>query len=132
MRHWPEALLLSLVAFIAPIQATMIATGFLLFVDTFTGIWRSRVQRQRITSYKLGNLVAKLILYNTAIVTAFIMQQYLVPLVPMVSLVSTAISAREGLSIFENISLITGTDFVTFLIDKLNPRKETPKHDENE
>lgn len=131
MKHTIEALLLTTLAFIAPYEAAIMAASFLVLVDTFTGIWRSLKQGHKFTSYKFGNAIAKFVLYSVAILTAAVMQQFLTPLIPTVSLISTAISAREGLSIFENISTITGVDLVTFLIDKLNPRKEPSKHDEN-
>lgn len=128
MREWAIALSVTLVAFIAPVQHIILATGFLLFVDTFTGVWRALYAKQKFSSYRFGRLLAKIVLYNVAIITAHVMGTYLVPHIPMVSLVSTAVAAREGLSIFENISLITGTDLVSLLIEKLHPkRKEEEK-----
>lgn len=132
MKHTVEATLLTALAFLTPIESAIFAAMFLVSVDTFTGVWRAIKQGRRITSYKFGNAIAKFILYSLAIVTASVMQQFLTPLIPTVSLISTAISAREGLSIFENISIVTGTDLVSFLIDKLNPRKEQNKHDDDE
>jgi hypothetical protein len=127
MKEWAIAAALGFVAFLAPIQGVMIATGFLIFVDTFTGIWRSLKAGQRITSGKLGTTLSKLVLYQVLIVTALVMQLHLIPLIPVVSLVAAAIAAREGLSVFENVSSITGTDFVSLLIEKLHPGRKDDK-----
>lgn len=121
MKEWIIALAAGAVAILAPVQSVMVAAGFLIFVDTFTGVWRAKKRGEKISSGKLGAMLSKLFLYQVLIVTALVMQSYLVPVVPVVSLVASAIAAREGLSIFENISSITGTDFVRLLVDKLRP-----------
>lgn len=123
MKDWTLAILHAAVAVLAPVQGVMIATAFLICADTFTGIWRSLKRGDRLSSSKLGTTLSKLFLYQLLIITALVMQTHLIPLVPVVSLVSAAIAAREGLSVFENISSITGVDFVTALIEKLNPIK---------
>lgn len=124
MKEWIIAIALGAVAFLAPVQSIMLAAGFMIFVDTLTGIWRSLKAGHRLSSNKLGTTLSKLVLYQVLIVTALVMEKILVPLVPVVSLVAAAIAAREGLSVFENISSITGVDFLTLLKEKLSPVKK--------
>jgi hypothetical protein len=123
VKEWIYSLALSGLAALAPVQGVMFAAGFLIMVDLITGIWRSIKSGERINSNKLGLTLAKMTAYQMLIVTALVMQTFLIPLVPCVSLVAGAIAAREGLSVFENISIITGTDFVSVLIERLNPIK---------
>ena len=101
-----------LVIFFADIQAAMWAIGFLIMVDTFTGIWASwkKHGREYITSRRAGRIITKLVLYPLAIIVAKVAETYLAPLIPMTEVVMGILASVEIKSIFEKISSILGFD----------------------
>lgn len=70
----------AVLCFFIPIQGLMLAVGSFILFDTITGIWRSfRVGGlDSITSKKLGQIVPKMILYQLAIITFFIVDDTIV------------------------------------------------------
>lgn len=69
----------SLLSFFLPVQGLLIAVGFAIALDTFTGIFKSVKEGgwKTIRSRKLSDLAAKVVLYNTAILSIYIMDFYL-------------------------------------------------------
>lgn len=127
MKEWLSGILLASTLFIAPIEGQMIAAGFMIFVSLFTNLWRIAKTKETIVSILVSESLLfskKLIHYQLLIVTGLVMQQFLIPIIPVVSLVTSVIAAREGLIIFENVSVITGTNFVSALLEKLNVLKK--------
>lgn len=101
-----------LVIFLADIQAAMWALGFLVMIDTFTGIWASWKKHgiEYITSRRAGRIVTKLVLYPLSIIVAKVAEVYLAPLIPMTEVVMGILASVEIKSIFEKISSILGFD----------------------
>lgn len=131
MKEWLTGLLLASTLFIAPIEGQMIAVGFMIFISLFTNIWCAPKAKDTFLPLLCSELLLfskKLIHYQLLIVTALVMQTYLIPLVPVVSLVTSVIAAREGLIVFKNVGTITGTDFLSVLLEKLNAFRD---HNEN-
>lgn len=110
------SLLPQILAFIAvfftSIYASLLAIGFLIMMDTFTGVWASwkKYGRKSITSRKAGRIITKLILYPLAIIVAKVSQDHLAPAIPWVDVTTGILATVEVKSIFENISLILGFD----------------------
>ena len=73
--------------FLVDIQASLLAIGFLIMADTFTGIWGAWKSngRKSVTSRKAGRVVSKLILYPLAIIVAKVAEDYLAQSIPWVS-----------------------------------------------
>jgi hypothetical protein len=107
--------------FLLPLQAALIATGCLIFLDTVTGIWKVVTTDgwSKVQSKKLAGVVPKMILYVIAIITAQIAQDYLSPAIPWVDVTTGIISIIEVKSIFENIKAIIGIDIWKELRDKI-------------
>lgn len=101
-----------MVIFFSDIKAALLAVGFLVMSDTFTGIWASYNANgiKSITSRKAGRIIAKLILYPVAIIVAKVAEEYLTPSIPFVDVTAGIIATIEFKSIMENISLILGYD----------------------
>ena len=61
-----------LLIFFADLQSALFAIGFLIMIDTFTGIWAAykKKGRKSITSRKAGRIIAKLILYPLSLIVA--------------------------------------------------------------
>jgi len=101
-----------LIIFFSDIKSAFIAVGFLIMIDTFTGIWGSwkTKGRKSITSRRAGRIVSKLLLYPLSIVVAKVAENYLSPSIPWVDVTTGILAVIEVKSIFENISIILGFD----------------------
>jgi len=101
-----------LAIFFIDIYPSLLAIGFLILTDTFTGMWGAwkRGGRKAITSRKAGRIVAKFILYPLSLIVAKAAQQYLSPAIPWLDVTAGIIAVVEVKSIFENISIILGFD----------------------
>jgi len=101
-----------LTLFFAEIQSAMFAIGFLIMVDTFTGVWASwkKHGRKHITSRRAGRIITKLVLYPLAIIVAKVAEDHLAPLVPMTEVAMGILASVEVKSIMEKISSILGFD----------------------
>lgn len=103
-----------------PIRPALIAISVLTMADFFSGIWASIKENKPITSNGLSRTVKKILSYQLVIVTSFVIETYLLQEMPVVKVVSGFIAITEGKSFFENIRRITGIDFWTYMISKLN------------
>lgn len=114
-------------AVLAPVHGIMLAVGALIFIDLFTGIWRAWKVKEKITSNGLRRTITKMVAYQLGIVTALILEKYLMTGVPMIQIVAGIIGVTEAKSVFENITVITGIDFLSVIKDKLQGKKEVDK-----
>ena len=98
--------------FFAALQGALLALGFLIMIDTFTGIWASVKSNgvKSVTSRKAGRIVTKLVLYPLAIVVAKVAEDYLVSSIPIVEVTTGILAVVEVKSIFENMGSILGFD----------------------
>ena len=97
-----------LVVFFLEITAALFAVGFLIIVDTFTGIWAAYKRKEEINSRKLGRIMQKIVLYPLAIIIAKVAEDYLAPDIPWIYVTTGIIGAVEVKSNFENIGSILG------------------------
>jgi len=114
-----DALLISILAVFAPIKATLITTAVLVFVDLVTGIWAAVKRKEPITSSGIRRTVSKMFVYETAIMLAFLTEQYMTDAVPFVKLIAGLVAVVELKSCLENLDSISGTDLLKAVIDKL-------------
>lgn len=118
-------LLAFFVAFLAPIETVGMAIGFLTLVDIATGIWASVRAGQKVTSDRFSRSVTKSLVYLTALVVANVAQKWVfLGAVPVVTIITGFIGSTELLSIFENLSRISGINFRDYLQDKLLPAQK--------
>jgi len=115
-----------LAIFFATVQDALLAIGFLIMVDTFTGIWGAFKTggTKAITSRKAGRIISKLILYPLAIIVAKVAQDFLAPAIPWVDVTAGILAMVEVKSIFENMSLILGFDLWTRIKKQIWKDKE--------
>lgn len=127
MKDWFNGLLVSSVAFLLPIKMVIITAGFLIFADLITGIFAARKRKEKISSAGLSRTVAKLAVYQTVIITGYMLQVNLLNnIVPVVNIVSGIIGMVEFKSIVENANTILGTDLFKELLSKLSSSNYTP------
>ena len=102
-----------LAAFFAPLSAAIFAVCFLLLIDTFAGIWVSKKKNENFSWKKMLFPLIKGGFFTLAIITAHIVELYLLSPIPFVQITIGIIGTAELISIFRNISYITKVDFVT-------------------
>lgn len=123
-----STVLLSILAIFAPAKELFIASGFLIFADLLTGITAAHKQGQPITSAGLRRTVSKLLIYNVAIASGFLVQHYFMKdAVPVSNIVSSAIGLTELKSIIENIDKIRGGSLFKEILSKLGSNNDTPQ-----
>lgn len=120
--------------FLAPIQEILFSVGALIIADLVTGIWAAKKAGFKIESYKLRRSVTKSGAYFLTIALGFMTQKFLMQdSIPIVHVVSGLIGSAELLSIYENMSKITGVPFAQKIMELLQPPKqETPPNKDND
>jgi phage-related holin len=121
----------TVLAFLAPLQTLGYAIGFFVLTDILTGMWASRKSGQPITSDRLARSVTKSVVYLIAIVVAHVAELYVIPDVPVLKVVSGIVASTELLSVYENLTRISGVDFKKRLTEWLKPTQSS-KEDRGE
>lgn len=128
MKQHALPLLVALLTLLAPIKVIAFAVGFMVLVDLGTGVWASARTGQGITSDRFGRSVRKSLVYLIALVVAQVAQAHVFEnAAPIVKVVSGLIGSTELLSIFENLSRISGVDFTKALVEKILPTQREKK-----
>jgi len=104
-------------AFFLPISGIIFLVGFLILIDTITGIWKAKKLKQPITSRKLSAIISKLALYEVAVIMLYLIDYWILDAIVLkffsVPLMVTKITALtlcsiELISISENYKIIYG------------------------
>jgi len=123
--HLLEKLAIVLLAILAPIKAMMLTVGVLIFTDLGTGIWAARKRQEPIKSAALRRTLSKIVIYQMAIITGFLIEHYLLQdSIPITKVVAGFIGLVEFKSILENSNVILGTDVFKLLIQKLGSKND--------
>lgn len=110
---------------LAPIKAVMATVGFLIFVDLISGIWAAHKRKEKISSAALRRTISKMIIYQTAVISGFLIEKFLVGGdLPVTKIVAGFIGIVEFKSILENGNFILGTDVFKILIEKLGSKND--------
>lgn len=142
MKSYLNYLLSGLILFFAPIQGLLIAVAFGIFLDTFTGIFKSvKINGWRsIRSRTLSHIVSKMLLYQITILLLFVIDKFLLnEFVKLhftidfmfTKLVAIVLIFIELVSIKENVEEALKIDIWKMLKNLLNRAKEV-KSDINE
>ena len=92
-----------------PIKELMLTIGFLVSADLIVGIWKAIKTKQRIRSRRMSDTVTKLLLYQLAIMSGFLIETFIISeLIPITKLIATVIAIIEFKSIVESIEAVTG------------------------
>jgi len=127
-------------AFFSDIGTTLTAIGFLIFIDTLTGVWYSLKEgykkegnlwdawRKHITSRRGSRIIIKIILYPIAIIVAKVGEDFFMSHIPWIDVTAGILAGIEIKSIFENIGDILGYNLWKKVKDRLWPDKiDEPK-----
>lgn len=100
--------LLASLSILLPIKELMLTVGFLVGADLVVGIWKAVKLKQRIRSRRMSDTVTKLLLYQLAIISGFLIEKYvLTEMLPVAKLIGTVIAIIEFKSIIESIEAVT-------------------------
>lgn len=108
--------------YLAPIDNYLYCVYILLFLDLFTGIYKSKRKNIPITSKKLRTTIVKYLFYSIAIYVGFEIDVKIIEATNdyyLSRLVAGSIALTELYSILENISVITGTDILTLIKERV-------------
>lgn len=119
MKTWQFKLFLTLLAVFAPAKGMILSAATLIIVDLVTGLSASKKLGIPITSAGFRRTTVKFLVYESAIMLAFITQTYLVPEIPVTSIASGFVGITELTSCLENINIIGGGDLLRSMITKL-------------
>lgn len=67
----------SLLMFFAPVVGILIAVGVAIALDTILGIAKAVILKDKVTSRKLSNIVSKFILYQSAVLLLYTIDNFL-------------------------------------------------------
>lgn len=132
MKIWFESLIIISVAALAPIHTVLIVVGVLVVLDLITGIWASIKKGSKFSSAKLRDSISKLIIFQIAVISAFILERYLLAdLLPVSKMVAGIIGLVEATSLFENLNVIYGRNIFQSVVDKLGSSNKVNQPQQN-
>jgi len=112
--------MLPFLAFIAPIKFILLLVGAFIIFDTYLGIKKAKKLKLKISSRALSAIISKMLLYQTCVITAYMLEIYLLgdiisllfPSVPLLltKLVGLSLVGVELVSISENSKIIYGVN----------------------
>lgn len=113
-------------AVLAPIEASMFATGFLVILDMILGILAAKKRKEPITSAALRRTVSKMCIYQVTIFTGYLIDHYIAfDSLAMVRIIGGIVGSVELKSVVENLSTITNTDLLQSLLKRLGSANDT-------
>lgn len=131
-----KALAIAILAIFAPIKAVMATVGVLIIADTILGIMAARKRGEKITSSAMRRTVSKAVIYQIALMSGFLCEQYLSgDLIPIVKIIGGVIGMVEMKSILENADEINGSPLFKAIIERLGSKNDIttpPKDDKDE
>ena len=97
-----------------PIRELMLTIGFLVGADMVVGIWKALKTGQQIRSRRMSDTITKMLLYQLAIVSGFLIEKYIITdMLPIAKLIGSVIAIIEFKSIVESIESVTGQNLWT-------------------
>lgn len=121
MKSFLLKLITVVAAFFAPIVPLILIVGAVIAIDTFWGIKKARFLGEEVNSKKMSNIIGKMLLYNSAILTFYPIDLYILSdftqIFTEIDFVSTKLVAItliriEMLSINESYQIIKGVDMI--------------------
>jgi hypothetical protein len=105
--------------FLMPISGLLFLVGFVIVLDTITGVWKSVKNKVKITSRGLSAIISKMLLYEITVILFYmidhfilnniILQFFSVPLL-LTKVLALILVSIEVMSINENYKAVKGLD----------------------
>lgn len=122
-----------ILAFLLPIQPLILLVTMMIVFDTISGIWKAKKLKEPITSHKLSRVISKMLLYQGALITFFLLEKYLLAefIVLFISIsfflskvVAIFFCGIELMSMNENIKAVKGFNLFQMFKSMLTRVKE--------
>jgi hypothetical protein len=106
-------------AFLMPISGLLFLVGFVIVLDTITGVWKSYKNKVKITSRGLSAIISKMLLYEVTVIMFYMIDKFILNDIILhffsVELLLTKVLALilvsiEVMSINENYKAVKGLD----------------------
>ena len=107
------------VIFFYPTAQFLMLIGFMVMMDTITGVMALSKTGEEFTSKKFRAVIPKYTGYGVGILVAHVIQCQFFPEFPAMIMVAGLVAWSELVSIDENIKKITGVSLFKFFIKKL-------------
>lgn len=114
-----------LLTLISPMTTIMFTIIFLIIVDFITGAYASFKNNIPISSERIGNTVSKFFIYNLVVLSAFLLEKYIVNEIPFQRIITGFIAIAEVKSILENFNKIYGINPFKALINLIKKKSLT-------
>lgn len=111
--------LLSIAAYIAPLYTMISCVLIFISLDFLTGVYAAYIQKIPIVSHRMRKTVEKFVLYSVAILTGYMFELNFAVWSNLAQIVAGFIASTELFSIYENITKITGLNFIKKIKDIL-------------
>lgn len=118
-----KLLAITAVAYFAPTKSVLITVMALSMLDMLLGIAASKRSGKPVSSQGLRRTILKVVLYEIAVLSAYVVGKELVgPQLPVMNMLTTLIGLTELKSVLENLAIISGEGNSVFsnLVTKLN------------
>jgi len=123
-------------AFFLPIIGILFLIGFAILVDTFTGIWKAKKLKIKITSRGLSAVISKLLLYEIAVILFYLTDRFIlndiiltffsVPLM-LTKILALVLVSIEVMSINENYEAVRGINMWTAMKNLFSRARDIKK-----
>jgi hypothetical protein len=123
-------------AFLMPISGLLFLVGFVIVLDTITGVWKSVKNKVKITSRGLSAIISKMLLYEVTVIMFYMIDKFILNNIILqffsVDLLLTKILALilvsiEVMSINENYKAVKGLDLWQAMKNLFSRAKEIKK-----
>jgi len=115
LAKWLLPILVSALAFLAPIHVLMGSVGFLIFADLMTGMLAAKKRGEALTSRAMSRTIYKVLGYQLAVISGFVLEGLVPGGLPIAKLCAGAIGLVETKSLLENVRTLTGVDLSSVL-----------------
>lgn len=119
--------LIPLLAVFAPIVPVLITAIVMILIDLISGVIAAYKRGEVIESSALRRTITKIFVYNSAIISAFLVEKFMInESLPIVKLVAGIIGVTELTSVLENLNSIYGMNLfkkILYLLGSPNDKK---------
>lgn len=103
-----KAILIALIATLAPIHGLIMIVGFLIFADLITGMIAAYNRGEKMKSSAMRRTLVKMAAYQFAVISGFVLELLVPGSLPIAKMVAGAIGIVELKSILENVESVAG------------------------
>ncbi len=109
-----------LLAILSPVYAVMGTIVFLIIVDFVTGVFVTYKKKKQLRTVHIVHATSKVVIYNLVVLSAFLLEQFIIDEVPFLKIISGFIAVFEIKSIMQNFDVIYGVNLYKVILKALN------------